>query len=369
LQQDLSSAIAEQVRLRLSPDRLNTLARRQTRNAEAYDLYLRGRNFANQRTPLTTRRAIEYFQRATALDPDYALAWSGIAMAVGASPINGDAAPLDIRARVREAATHAVRADPNLAESQAALGVLNLHFEWDWLAAEAAFRRAATLDPSLAMAHLHLGHALSQMGRHAEAKPAMRRGRDVDPLFAMGHALSSQVAFQARDYPAALEHARQAIVVDPEFWIGHMMLGQAYEQRGQNDLALEALTVAARFSGQNSKPMSLRGYLFAKAGRANEARDLLTTLEAVSRQQYLPPYALALVHAGLGERDAVFELLEKAYAAHDVHLMYLPVDPKWDPYRADPRFEALVARCGFTRQARPGPTTQRAKDRQELVSE
>ena len=105
LQQELSSAIAQQVRLRLSPDRLNALARRQPRNAEAYDLYLRGRNFANQRTPLTTRRAIEYFQRATALDPDYALAWSGIAMALGASPINGDAAPLDIRARVREAAT------------------------------------------------------------------------------------------------------------------------------------------------------------------------------------------------------------------------------------------------------------------------
>jgi tetratricopeptide (TPR) repeat protein len=208
------------------------------------------------------------------------------------------------------------------------------------------------------MAHIQLGHTLSQMGRHAEAKPEMRRGRDVDPFFAMGHALSSQVAFQARDYPAALEHARQAIVVDPEFWIGHMMLGQAYEQLGQNDLALEALTAAARFSGQNSKPLSLRGYILAKAGSANEARDLLTTLETVSRQRYVPPYALALVHAGLGEREAVFDWLEKAYTAHDVHLMFLPVDPKWDPYRADSRFVALLARCGFTRSPRPGPPTQ-----------
>ena len=209
------------------------------------------------------------------------------------------------------------------------------------------------------MAHIMLGRVLSQMGRHAEAKPEMRRGRDLDPFSAMGHALSSEVAFQARDFPAALEHARQAIVVDPEFWIGHLMLGQAYAQLGQNDLALEALTVAARFSGQNSKAMSLRGYVLAKAGRVNEARDLLTTLETASRQRYVPPYALALVHAGLGEREAVFDSLEKAYAAHDVHLVALPVDPKWDPYRADPRFVALLARCGFMR-AVPADTTPRA---------
>jgi TolB-like protein/DNA-binding winged helix-turn-helix (wHTH) protein/Flp pilus assembly protein TadD len=358
LQQELSSAIAEQIRLRLSPDRLNALARRQTRNAEAYDLYLRGQNFANQRTPLTTKRAIEYFQRATALDPDYALAWSGLSMAYTASLFNGDAEARDVRPPAREAATQAIRADPNLAESQHALGILNWHLEWDWPAAETALRRAVALDPSFAPAHMMLGHVLSQMGRHAEAQPAMRRARELDPFFAMAHALSSQVAFQARDYPAALEHARHAIVVDPEFWIGHAMLGQVYEQLGQNDLALEALTAATRFSGHNSKPMSLRGYVLAKVGRANEARALVTTLETVSLQRYLPPYALALVQAGLGERETVFDSLEKAYTAHDVHLMFLPVDPKWDAYRADPRFEALLARCDFTRSARARAATR-----------
>jgi TolB-like protein/DNA-binding winged helix-turn-helix (wHTH) protein/Flp pilus assembly protein TadD len=353
LQQELSSEIAEQIRLRLSSDRLNALARRQTRNAEAYDLYLRGRNFANQRTPLTTKKAIEYFQRATALDPDYALAWSGLSMAYTASLLNGDAAARDVRQPALEAATQAIRADPNLAESQHALGILKWHLDWDWPAAETALRRAVALDPSSAPAHMTLGHVLSQMGRHAEAQPAMRRARELDPLSAMAHAFSSQVAFQARDYPVALDHARQTIGVDSEFWIGHAMLGQAYEQLGQNDLALEALTAATRFSGHNSKPMSLRGYVLAKAGRANEARALLTTLETVSLKRYLPPYALALVQAGLGEREAVFDSLEKAYTAHDVHLMFLPVDPKWDAYRADPRFEALLARCGFTRSAGP----------------
>ena len=132
-----------------------------------------------------------------------------------------------------------------------------------------------------------------------------------------------------------------------------MQLGQAYEQTGETDLALEALTDAARFSGGNSKAISLRGYILAKTGRADEAREVLRTLEADSRERYVPPYAMALVHAGLGEREAVFAWLDKAYAERDVHLIYLPVDPKWDPYRADPRFTALLARCNFMRTAGP----------------
>jgi TolB-like protein/tetratricopeptide (TPR) repeat protein len=357
LQEELSSAIAEQIRLRLSPDRVSALASRQTRNPEAYDLYLRGQNFANQRTPGTTKMAIDYFRRATRLDPGYALAWSGLAMADVASLLNGDAAARDVRPRAREAVTQAMRADPNRAESQHALGVMNWALEWDWRVAETAFRQAVAVDPSFASAHLMLGHVLSQMGRHAEAERATRRARDLDPLSAWAHAISSQVAFQARDYHAALEHARQAIVVDPEFWIGHMMLGQASEQLGRDAAALEALTAASRFSGHNSKPVSLRGYLLAKAGRAREARDLLTTLERVSRDRYVPPYALALVHAGLGEREEVFDALEKAVAEHDAHLVFLPVDPKWDTYRGDPRFAALLARCDFTRWTRSRPPT------------
>jgi tetratricopeptide (TPR) repeat protein len=323
----------------------------------SYDLYLRGQNFANQRTPGTTKMAIDYFRRATRLDPGYALAWSGLAMADVASLLNGDAAARDVRPRAREAVTQAMRADPNRAESQHALGVMNWALEWDWRVAETAFRQAVAVDPSFASAHLMLGHVLSQMGRHAEAERATRRARDLDPLSAWAHAISSQVAFQARDYHAALEHARQAIVVDPEFWIGHMMLGQASEQLGRDAAALEALTAASRFSGHNSKPVSLRGYLLAKAGRAREARDLLTTLERVSRDRYVPPYALALVHAGLGEREEVFDALEKAVAEHDAHLVFLPVDPKWDTYRGDPRFAALLARCDFTRWTRSRPPT------------
>ena len=221
--------------------------------------------------------------------------------------------------------------------------------------AEAGLRRALTLDPRSAPAHLTLGHALSQMGRHGEALLSTRRARELDPLSAIMPALSSQVAFQARDYRAALDYARQAVVLDPEFWIGHMMRGQALEQLGEHESALEALTTAARFSGQNTKPLSLRAYILAKSGRADEARAMLRTLETVSKTQYVPPYAMALIHAGLQQRESAFVWLERAYDARDVHLIYLPVDPKWDAYRASPRFEALIVRCGFRRTASSAP--------------
>lgn len=348
LQQEISAAIAEQVRTRLSPDRQRALARRHTQNAEAYDLFLRGRQFLNRRTPDAMPRAIEFFQRATLADPTYSVAWANLALAYGSSPINSDVDPRTVSQLTREAASRAVAANADVAEAQHALGHVNWAFEWNWPAAEAAFRRAIDLDPSYSMVHLVLAHLLSQEGRHAEAESLMRRGRELDPLNPLPYALSSQVAFQARDYTGALEYANRAIALDQEFWIGHQMRGQALEQLGDDDLALQALAEAARRSGQNSKPLSLKGYILGRSGRTAEARDLLSALETASSQRYVPPYALALVHAGLGDTDAVFASLNRAYAARDVHLMFLTVDVKWNRYRKDPRFEDLLTRCGFT---------------------
>jgi tetratricopeptide (TPR) repeat protein len=360
-QRELSTAIAEQIRLRLSPQRLSALAKRQTGNADAYECYLRGRYFWNQLTPASNERAIEYYERAIALDPKYALAWSGIADASLASSINSDAPPLQILPRVREAARRAVDAEPDLGEAQASLGYISFLLEWDWSAAESAFRRAIALDPSYALAHRMLGHVLSQTGRHAEARPSMRRAREVDPLYAMNHAMSSQVAFQAGEYSTAIEHARQTTIVDPDFWIGYVQLGQTYVQLGEADSALEALANAQRLSRGNSKVISLRGYILAKLRRVDEARDVLRTLEAVSRDRYIPPSAIALMHAGLGDREAVFQWLDRAYDARDVNLIFLPVDPKWDEFRSDRRFETLLSRCRFTDTATTDPLTQQAQ--------
>ena len=347
LQRQLSTAIAHQVQRHLSPERINALERRQPRHIEAYDLYLRGRYFSNQLSPLTTRRALEFYARAIELDPDYGLAWGGLAMAYAGSPINGDAPPLHVWPRAREAAAHAVRAAPDLAETQTSLGVLKFWLDWDWMGAEAACRRAIALDSSFGLAQRMLGVVLSALGRHKEALVAMRRARELDPFDFTHHALSAQVAFTARDYLTAVESARQAILLNPEFWVAHYQLAQAYERLGRYDSSLDALQSAGLFSDGNSKVISLRGYVLARLGRTSEAKDLLHTLETVPRDKYMPPYALALLHAGLDEREAALECLERAFDAHDVHLVLLVIDPKWDTFREEARMLAVIERCGF----------------------
>jgi TolB-like protein/Flp pilus assembly protein TadD len=359
-QRELSSAIAEQVHPWLSPDRLNRLTRRQTRDAEAYDLYLRGRHLWNQLTPATTGRAVEFYTRATERDAGYALAWSGLADAYAASPINGDAPPLAVWQRASDAAQRAVAEEPDLAEAQASVGLVKFWLDWDWTGAETAFRKAIALDPNYAVAHRTLGIVLSFMQRHEEAERTVRRARELDPLHAGNYALSAQVAFNARDYPAAIQLARQATLLDPEFWVGYIQLAQAYEQSGDSDLAFAALQKAGVFGGDNSKVISLRGFMLAKLGHFDEAAEVLNMLKAASLHRYLPPYATALVHCGLGQIDLAFDWLERAYKARDVHLAHLPVDPKLDCLRADGRFPMLVSRCNvcFIRTPKPRESAQ-----------
>jgi TolB-like protein/DNA-binding winged helix-turn-helix (wHTH) protein/Flp pilus assembly protein TadD len=349
LQRDLSDAIADEIRRKLSPERLSALTRRQPQSAEAYFLYLRGRGLINEATPRANAQAVQNYERALRLDPNYALALSGLAFSYGASIMSGDAEPAVVKPLAQSAAKRALQADPNLAEVQTALGQVAFLIEWDWAGAEVALRQAIELDPHYAPAHRTLGHLLSQRGRHAEAVAPMQRAIDLEPLEPLNHALASQVAFQAHDYPRAVEHANQALVLNREFWIGFTQLAQAYEGEDKTDLALKALTNAERFSGgNNSKVLSLKGYCLAKAGRTTEARAVLRRLETLSRERYVPSYAMALVHAGLGERDAALESLDRAYEARDVHLIFLTVDPKWERYQDEPRFKALLRRCGFT---------------------
>jgi Flp pilus assembly protein TadD len=243
-----------------------------------------------------------------------------------------------------------VRANTELPEAQFAAGYVQWLLDWDWQAAESAFRRAITLDASHVAAHRTLGHVLSQMAAHSAAELAMEETRRLDPLSPMTYALSAQVAYQVRDNAAAVKYAKRATLVDSRFWIGHMQLAQAYAQTGETDVALETLTDAARFSGgENSKTISLRGYIMARLGRTVEAREALRALSALARERYVPPYMFALVHGGLGDRDGVFDWLNRAFEARDVNLIFLTVDPKWDPFRTDERFRALLERCHFAK--------------------
>jgi DNA-binding winged helix-turn-helix (wHTH) protein/TolB-like protein/Tfp pilus assembly protein PilF len=358
LQRELSAAIAGQVRLRLSPQRLTALATRHTQNAEAYDLYLRGRHFWNQLTPETNQRAVASYQKATQLDPEFALAWAGLADIYSASPINSDVAPIEVAPRAQDAIARAVASGSGLAETQTALGTVHYWLDWDWPAAETAFRKAISVDPSYSQAYRVLGIVLVVMGRREEGREAMRRARELDPYYPMQPAVSASERALARDYSSALEFAKQATAVGPSFWIAHLRLAEIYERLGNSEQALEALEKAQALSG-NSKMLSLRGYILAKSGRTNEAEEVLRTLKSIARERYVPPYAMALVYAGLGQRESLFEWLDRAYAARDVHLIFLLGDPKWDDFREDPRFRRIVERCDFMRTAKTGGHTQR----------
>ena len=351
MQHELAFAITEQVKVHVSPERLESVARRHSMDTTAYDLCLRGRRFWNQLTPATTRLAIEYYIRATDIDRDYALAWAGLAEAFASAPINGDADPRVMWPRAQDAAESAIRANPGLSEAQHVSGQVQWFFKWDFSAAETAFRKAVELDPSNAWAHTMLSHVVSQMGRHKEARALMERAFFLEPLSPLHQAMWSQVSFQARDHEHAAERARRAIVLDPEFWVGYMMLGQASEQLGETDIALDALTTATRLSAGNSKPVGLRGYILARTGQIRAAREMIDMFDELSRTRYVPLYAPALIYAGLQEDQNVFDALERAYASRDVHLLFLPVDPKWDRFRAQPRFEVLLHQCGFNRRA------------------
>lgn len=347
LQAELGGAIARQIHLRLSPKRAALIARRQTQLPSAYDAYLRGRYHYNQMTRATAARALDCFRQATALDPGYALAWAGLADTYSSRLLNSDTPTAEVEEEARSATQQALAHGTSVAEAHTATAAVLFLFDWDWRSAETSLRHAVTLDPGSAQTLWMLGHALSQQGRHEEALAAARRARDLEPLDALSHAMSAQIAFSARRPEAAAGHARDALLAEPDLWVAHWQLGQACQQLGRPEEALEALAEASRLSGGNSKPTSLSAYTLAVTGRVAAAREALASLERLAEQRYLPPVALALACAGLNQEDRVFEWLEKALAVRDVHLVYLPMDPKWDPYRDDERFRTVIRRCGF----------------------
>jgi len=344
-QRELSVTIAREIRQTLSPERLDALARRHTANSEAFQLYLQGLHAWNQlKPPLTTRRAIDFYTRATEADRGYALPWAGLALAYAGAPINADQDPGIMGRLARDAAQRAIAADARLAEAQTAVGAVHFWFDWDWAKAEAMFRKATTTDPNYAFGRRMVGILLSHQARHDEARDHMRELLFLEPRYEMNWALSGQVAYNAGAYSEAIGFAKQALRFESNFWIANYQLAMAYERTGKSESALQALDAQLALGPPNSKLHSLRGYVLATMGRQREARDVLITLDEMSRKQYVPPYARALVHAGLDDRNAALDWLERGHRERDVHLIALAVDAKWHAYRQEPRFIALLKR-------------------------
>ena len=345
VQRELSTAIAEQVRLRLSSEVAAAIAKRQTQNPAAYALYLKGRYEWNKLTPAGTRRALEYLDEATKLDPAYALAWSGLAWGAITAMRSADVSPMVAAPIAKHALEEALRLGPDLVETQVALGYYRLFHELDQRGAEQAARKAIELDPDNAVAHQLLGVSLMRPGHGVEALDMMRRARELEPMFTLAFANSANISLANGDVAGALEFARQAIAIDPAFWLGHFYLGRAEYEQGNFDRALRALDDAARLSDGHSLTYLHRVTVLLKLNRRDEARALVAELHDRAATGFVPPYILAAIELQLGNRDAAFAQLEQAIEVHDINLLGMQSDARLKSLHDDPRFEDLVRRC------------------------
>jgi len=349
VQQELALEICKQIEVRLSGRPLAKRTLTPTTSAAAYDLYLRGRYFWNQLSPPNLRRAIEMFQGAVEEDKNFAVAYAGMADAYAYLPLISDVRPRDCWEKAKAAAEQAVLLNAELSESNTSLGIVNFWLDWAWTEGEAVLRRAVQLDGSNTTAHRLLGHLLSQTGRHDEAIAQMETGRRLDPFSPVLQAISAQLLFQARRYEEARERAQAALTLDGNLWVAHIMLAQPLERMGESETAIQQCERAFQLSGGNSHPLAVKGYTLATTGRREEALKLVHLMEVNSRESFVPAYNIALVHAGLSDDSACFEWLARALDERDVHVVFLTADPKWDPYRSDPRFEGLLKRAGIGR--------------------
>jgi TolB-like protein/tetratricopeptide (TPR) repeat protein len=347
VQDAISQKVADALALRLSGEEKNRLTRRYTDNVEAYQLYLTGRYHFAKLIPPETRTAIGFFQKAIDLDPTYALAYFGLAEANRSLAITADVPSKDCLPQAKAAALKALEIDESLAEAHASLSFSLIWYDWDWLGGEKEARRAIALNPNSSVAHFAYGHVLSDLGRHEEAIAEIARTRELDPVFLLPRALEGMFLHHARRDDEARATLQKVLDLDPNFWVTHLILGKVYTQQRKYPDAIAEFTKAKELSHGNSETIASIGYIEALADDKAKARAVLDELKTLSNQHYIPPVNIALVHNGLGDQNEALELLEKGCEERDVRLILLKVDPRWDSFRTNPRFIAVLKRIGL----------------------
>jgi TolB-like protein/Tfp pilus assembly protein PilF len=340
----ISSAIVGELSFKLTEEQRKRLRQPDTHNPEAYRAYLLGRLYSDRADRDRYLKAIEYFQRAIALDPGYALAYAGLADVHGALPICCDYPSGPSSAAAKDAANKAIAIDSELAVAHEALGKEVFFFEWDWRRAEDEFQRALRLDPSNADAHKVYAHLLSNTGRHSEALHEADEALQLDPLSLMSNTLRAQFLLQGGRVDAAIAANKRALEIDANFWVARMLLGNAYVRKAMYVEALEEYRVSYAYSAGATEPRARTAHLLAVTGREQEARKILSELTAMSRGRYVPPCNLAMIHAGLGEYAEAVRELHRACTERDVRLTFIGVEPLWNVLHNEPGW-ADVERC------------------------
>jgi len=347
VQDAIAQKVADALALRLSGEEKKRLTKRYTENVDAYQLYLIGRYHWDKFTPPNIRKAIGFFQQAIDLDPNYALAYFGLAQANLSLAFSADVPSKDCLPQAKAAAMKALEIDDSLAEAHASLAFSIAFFDWDWTGAEREAKRAVALNPDSGMAHFAYAHVLSNLGRHDEAASEGGQAIALEPVFPLFRAIGAMFLHHAGHNDEAYAGLQKALELEPSFWIAHVTLGKVLIQQGKYAEAIAEFEKAKELSHGNSEAIASIGYVAALAGDASKARAVLGELKTLSRQHYIPLHNIALVYNGLGEQSEALFWLEKACDERDVLVSLLQVDPKWDSLRSNPRFVAILKRIGL----------------------
>ena len=341
VESEIAKAIADTLQAKLTGSEETAIAKKPTENPEAYELYLKGRFFWNKRSGVDLRKAIEYFQQAIARDPNYALAYAGLADSYLLLPNYGNASTLESVPPARAALKKALELDDSLAEAHASSGLLDqieLHLEQG----NSELERAIQLKPNYATAHHWLMLGYLTLGHFDPAIAEGKRALELDPLSLIINADFAWTYFCARRFDDAEAQARKTLEIDPEFFLAHYYLGGVLQFKGH---LADAISEFQRSFDLNGDPYSLGmlGQAYARSGHKDEAQKVLMRLNDLAKSRYVAPYALALVYLGLGEKERALNELERAYQRGETNYLFvIKVDPFLDDLRGNPRFEALV---------------------------
>jgi len=345
VQDEVVRNIAREIHVVLGDD--ETLAAVPRRiNPEAYVAYLKGRSLWNKRTRASIEKAEKYFEEAIGIDPTYGAAYSGLADCSSGLTWHGFRAPADTLPKAYRAASKAIDLNPQSGEAHASLGLVMSH-QWDWTGAEREFRRSLDLDPQYASAHHWYGDYLSIHRRHEDALSQAKLALQLEPLNLMISAWVGLRLYQNHNYSAAIVQSSEAVDLDANFAAGHLVLGEAYVQAGRHEESVNELKKAAALSGDSPIYTAQVGVALAATGRRDEALAIVDALKASSRDRYVSPYGLAQIYAALGNREDTVTWLRAAYDDRAVWMGYLAVDPVFDQYRSDPRFQDLLKQVGL----------------------
>src|SRR3984957_8524849 len=346
LHDHVARAIANEINVTLTPQEQKSLSAVRSVNPEAYEAYLKGRYYWNKRTAEGIKKALDYFQQAINQQPDYGLAYSGLADCSSGLTWHGFASPTEALPRAKAAALKAVEIDPTSGEAHASLALVLSH-QRNWAAAENEFKRALQLSPRYANAHHWYGDYLSVVGRHEEALVEAKRAFELDPLSPIINTWLGLRYYHARRYDEAIEQGRKILEFDPSFAPAHLLLGQAYVQKGLYAQAISELQSATSLSGDSPLYMAQVGVAYAVAGKNAEALRVIDQLQKLATQRSVSSYGLAQISAALGENQPAMKWLQSAYDEHAVWMQYLKVDPVLDSLRSQARFQDLVRQMGL----------------------